>query len=110
MELKGVIFDMDGVIVNSEALHVKFECDILKSLGIDFPPGTGWYTQSDATILLVMCRNYESMHIFRIIKAIDEDAFVSQAKIKGVYGEGFDHVKVNIKKEEAEEIVHDAMP
>ena len=72
--------------------------------------GTGWYTQSDATILLVMCRNYESMHIFRIIKAIDEDAFVSQAKIKGVYGEGFDHVKVNIKKEEAEEIVHDAMP
>ena len=38
MELKGVIFDMDGVIVNSEALHVKFECDILKSLGVDFPP------------------------------------------------------------------------
>jgi len=37
MELKGVIFDMDGVIVNSEALHVKFERDILKSLGIDFP-------------------------------------------------------------------------
>ena len=28
------------------------------------------------------------------IKAIDEDAFVSQTKIKGVYGEGFDKVKV----------------
>ena len=37
MELKGVIFDMDGVIVNSEPLHVSFECDILKSLGVDFP-------------------------------------------------------------------------
>ncbi|MBO7430799.1 MAG: HAD family phosphatase [Spirochaetia bacterium] len=37
MELKGIIFDMDGVIVNSEPLHVQFECDILKSLGIDFP-------------------------------------------------------------------------
>ncbi len=37
MELKGVIFDMDGVIVNSEKLHVKFECAILKTLGIDFP-------------------------------------------------------------------------
>ncbi|MBQ9585145.1 MAG: YitT family protein [Muribaculaceae bacterium] len=66
--------------------------------------GTGWYTQQEATILLVMSRNYESMHIFRIIKAIDPDAFVSQAKIKGVYGEGFDHVKVNLKKEEAEKI------
>lgn len=72
--------------------------------------GTGWYTQSEATILLVMCRNYESMRMFRIIKAIDEDAFVSQAKIKGVYGEGFDHVKVRLQKEEAEEIAQDAMP
>ncbi len=72
--------------------------------------GTGWYTQSETTVLLVMCRNYESMQMFRIIKAIDEDAFVSQAKIKGVYGEGFDHVKVKLQKEEAEEIVQDAMP
>ncbi len=37
MELKGVIFDMDGVIVNSEPQHVAFEVDILKTLGIDFP-------------------------------------------------------------------------
>jgi uncharacterized membrane-anchored protein YitT (DUF2179 family) len=66
--------------------------------------GTGWYTQSESTVLLVMCRNYESMRMFRIIKAIDEEAFVSQAKIKGVYGEGFDHVKVNVTKHEAEEI------
>lgn len=66
--------------------------------------GTGWYTQQEATILLVMSRNYESMHIFRIIKAIDPDAFVSQAKIKGVYGEGFDHVKVNLKKEDVDKI------
>ncbi len=66
--------------------------------------GTGWYTHSEATILLVMCRNYESMHMFRIIKAIDEDAFVSQAKVKGVYGEGFDHVKVNIKKHDSDVI------
>ena len=27
--------------------------------------GTGWYTQSEATILLVMCRNFESMRMFR---------------------------------------------
>ena len=71
--------------------------------------GTGWYTQSETTVLLVMCRNYESMQMFRIIKAIDEDAFVSQAKIKGIYGEGFDHVKVKLQKQEAEVIAQDAM-
>lgn len=66
--------------------------------------GTGWYTKQESTVLLVMCRNYESMHILRIIKAIDENAFVSQAKVKGVYGEGFDHVKIKLNKEEAEKI------
>lgn len=70
--------------------------------------GTGWYTQKDTTILLVMSRNYESMHIFRIIKAIDPDAFVSQAKVKGVYGEGFDHVKLNLKQQEVDEITSNA--
>ncbi len=71
--------------------------------------GTGWYSKSEQHVLLVMSRRYESMHLFRIIKAIDPDAFVSQAKIKGVYGEGFDHVKVNMKKHEANEsAVNDA--
>lgn len=67
--------------------------------------GIGWYSKSDVQVLLVMSRRYESMHIFRIIKAIDPEAFVSQAKVKGVYGEGFDHVKVNIKKHEMEQAV-----
>ncbi len=85
-------------IANAITRETHRGCTVLK--------GTGWYTQSETTVLLVMARNYESMHIFRIIKAIDPDAFVSQAKVKGVYGEGFDHVKVNLKKQEAEEIAH----
>ena len=85
-------------IANAITRDTHRGCTVLK--------GTGWYTQTETTVLLVMARNYESMHIFRIIKAIDPDAFVSQAKIKGVYGEGFDHVKINLKKQEAEEIAH----
>lgn len=64
--------------------------------------GTGWYSKSEQHVLLVMSRRYESMHLFRIIKAIDPDAFVSQAKVKGVYGEGFDHVKISMKKHDSE--------
>lgn len=85
-------------IANAITRETHRGCTVLK--------GTGWYTQTETTVLLVMARNYESMHMFRIIKAIDPDAFVSQAKVKGVYGEGFDHVKVNLKKQEAEEIAH----
>ena len=40
--------------------------------------------------------------------SIDPDAFVSQAKVKGVYGEGFDHVKLNLKQQEVDEITSNA--
>ena len=60
--------------------------------------GTGWYTKRDVKILLVMCRRHESVNIFRIIKAVDKDAFISQTNVKGVYGKGFDEVKVRLNK------------
>ncbi|HIT15844.1 MAG TPA: YitT family protein [Candidatus Avimuribaculum pullicola] len=62
--------------------------------------GTGWYTKHDVKILLVMCRKIEAVSIFRIIKAIDPHAFVTQANVNGVYGQGFDEEKMKqqIKK------------
>ena len=32
--------------------------------------------------------------IFRLIKNIDREAFISQSNVQGVYGEGFDRIKV----------------
>ncbi|MEG2819674.1 MAG: YitT family protein, partial [Muribaculaceae bacterium] len=43
--------------------------------------GTGWYTKCDVKILIVMCRKIESVTIFRIIKSIDKEAFVTQAHV-----------------------------
>lgn len=61
--------------------------------------GMGWYTKRDVKVLLVMCRKIESVNIFRIIKAIDKDAFITQGNVNGVYGQGFDEVKLKIKSE-----------
>ena len=36
--------------------------------------------------------------IFRLIKVIDPNAFVSQSSVIGVYGEGFDQIKVKVPK------------
>ena len=58
--------------------------------------GTGWYTKRDVKMLIVICRKIESVTIFRIIKLIDKDAFVTQANVNGVYGVGFDEVKVKL--------------
>lgn len=59
--------------------------------------GHGWYTKQDVKMLIVMCRKLEQVTIFRIIKSIDKDAFITQANVNGVYGRGFDEVKVKIK-------------
>lgn len=62
--------------------------------------GIGWYTRHEVKILLVMCRKIESVTIFRIIKSIDENAFITQANVNGVYGKGFDTIKLKVKQEE----------
>lgn len=59
--------------------------------------GMGWYSKQEVKILMVMCRKIEAVNIFRIIKSIDRDAFITQANVNGVYGQGFDQMKVKIK-------------
>ncbi len=64
--------------------------------------GMGWYSKQEVKVLLVMCRKIESVTIFRIIKSIDKDAFITQANVNGVYGKGFDEMKVRMKVESNE--------
>lgn len=60
--------------------------------------GMGWYSKQQVKVLLVICRKIESVNIFRIIKSIDRDAFITQANVNGVYGQGFDKMKVRMKE------------
>lgn len=61
--------------------------------GVTVLEGTGWYSQSSIRIVTVLARKHESQMIFRIIKSIDPNAFVSQANVNGVFGRGFDTFK-----------------
>ena len=60
--------------------------------------GHGWYTGQEQKVLCILAKKRESLTIFRIIKSIDPNAFVSQSAVIGVYGEGFDQIKVKVKK------------
>ena len=66
--------------------------------GVTVMDGMGWYSKQDVKVLMVWCRKIESVTIFRIIKAIDDNAFISQANVNGVYGKGFDTMRVKMKK------------
>lgn len=62
--------------------------------GMTVIDGTGLYTGFGVKMMFVLAKKRESTTIFRLIKDIDPNAFVSQSSVIGVYGEGFDHIKV----------------
>ena len=62
--------------------------------GVTIINATGFYTGREVKMMFVLAKKRESPIIFRLIKDIDPNAFVSQSAVIGVYGEGFDHIKV----------------
>ena len=67
--------------------------------GVTILDGHGWYTGQKMKVLCILARKNESINMFRLIKMIDPNAFVSQSSVIGVYGEGFDEMKVKVPKE-----------
>lgn len=62
--------------------------------GVTVLDGVGWYSKNDVKVLVVMAKKSQSVSIFRLVKDIDPHAFISQSSVIGVYGEGFDRIKV----------------
>jgi len=62
--------------------------------GVTVLDGTGWYSKQPRKVLVVLARRQDAVNLFRIIHDIDPNAFVSQSNVTGVYGEGFEKMKV----------------
>ena len=105
-----VIPFMADMIINTNRMAVQFTIFSTKwqeiatainneaQRGCTVLNGMGWYSKKEVKVLLVMCRKIESVTIFRIIKSIDDDAFITQAEVNGVYGRGFDELKLKMSK------------
>ncbi len=70
--------------------------------GVTILDGHGWYTGQERKVLCILAKKNESATIFRIIKHLDPNAFVSQSAVIGVFGEGFDPIKVKVKQKHKE--------
>ena len=61
--------------------------------GVTVLDGIGWYSKHNVKVLVVLAYKRQSIDIFRLVKDIDPNAFISQSSVIGVYGEGFDKLK-----------------
>ena len=50
----------------------------------------GGFNKQPMKVVTTIARSYESATIFRLVRAIDPNAFVSQSQVRGVFGQGFD--------------------
>lgn len=85
------------LIFSEKYQEIAYEIGTHMEHGVTILDGHGWYTGQERKVLCILARKNESSTIFRIIKAIDPNAFVSQSSVIGVYGEGFDTIKVKAK-------------
>ena len=65
--------------------------------GVTAIHATGWYSQEDRRVLVLLARKYELNHLYNIIKSVDNEAFISVASVMGVFGKGFDPLKTKSK-------------
>lgn len=60
--------------------------------------GQGWYTKQETYVVMVLTRKSDLNLLLKMIKNIDSNAFLSVATVTGVYGQGFEAIKVKEKK------------
>lgn len=65
--------------------------------GVTVLPAKGWFSKEDKQVLMVVTRKTDLNLLLRYVKSIDPDAFLSVSSVMGVYGQGFDTIKVKSK-------------
>lgn len=58
--------------------------------GCTFLDAQGGYNKQPMKVVTTIARIHESATIFRLVRAIDPNAFVSQSQVRGVFGQGFE--------------------
>lgn len=61
--------------------------------GVTVIDGTGWYTKEPQKVIITLVRKQEASDLYRIIKSIDDKAFITVANVMGVFGKGFEELK-----------------
>jgi uncharacterized membrane-anchored protein YitT (DUF2179 family) len=61
--------------------------------GVTVVEGTGWFSRENQKVIITLVRKQEASDLYRIVKEVDSNAFLTVANVMGVYGKGFDEIK-----------------
>lgn len=80
-------------IISTEFEKIADEITGNLNRGVSVMDATGWYSKENKKILMVVVRKHEAQTIFKLVKQIDGNAFISMGSVMGVYGLGFEEIR-----------------
>ena len=98
MYLSGSKQSVQAFIFTKKATEMADAIAFDMKRGVTVIPAKGWYTKEDRDVLMVVTRKTDLNLLLRYVKTIDSDAFLSVSSVMGVYGQGFDVIKLKTKK------------
>ncbi|MEG0050858.1 MAG: YitT family protein [Terrisporobacter sp.] len=94
--VKMVDFIVAGFDYSKSFMIITNEEDALKDAivndmqrGITILEGKGGYTDSNKSVLIVVVRKNQEVHLKKLIKKVDKNAFIIVSDVHEVFGEGF---------------------
>ena len=64
--------------------------------GVTVLKAIGWYTKQEKDVLLLLMSRNEVPEVTRVIKSLDDKAFLTVNPVGSVYGEGFEEIKAGL--------------
>jgi len=56
--------------------------------------GYGWFSKKDIEVVMVIARKDDRQRILKIVNETDNSAFISVAKVQGVFGRNFEQIRI----------------
>ncbi|MBO4739204.1 MAG: YitT family protein [Bacteroidales bacterium] len=82
------------MIFSSKSMDISERINQELHRGATLLKGYGSYTKEEKDILLVIAHRQDKAKIIKLIKEIDNNAFISIAKTSGVFGKNFDKLRL----------------
>ncbi len=61
--------------------------------GVTIIDAQGWYTKEHNKLVMVIARKTDMSLVYKVIKEVDRNAFISVGSVTGVYGKGFEQIE-----------------
>ena len=81
------------IIFSKKFEEIADKISLGRGRGATVLDGMGWFTKENQKVIITLVRKHEASDLYRMIKEIDNNAFISVSNVMGVYGKGFEQIR-----------------